>query len=61
VATFDGVPGLETEASTMEALYDKLSDLVPGLLALNGYAVAGEIAHEVLARKLSITRAIAIA
>ena len=45
----------------MEALCDKLGDLVPEFLALNGYAVAGEIAYEVLARKLSITRAVAIA
>jgi hypothetical protein len=61
VATSDDVPGLATEAATMEALSDKLGDLVPELLALNGYAVAGEIAYEVLARKLSITRAAAIA
>jgi hypothetical protein len=61
VATSDDVPGLATEAATMEALSDKLSDLVPEFLALNGYAVAGEIAFEVLARKLSITRAVAIA
>jgi hypothetical protein len=45
----------------MEALSDKLGDLVPELLELNGYPVAGEIAYEVLARKLSITRAVAIA
>jgi len=61
VATSDDVPGLATEAATMEALSDKLGDLVPELLALNGYAVAGEIAYEVLARKLSTTRAVAIA
>ena len=61
VATSDDVPGLATEAATMEALSEKLGDLVPELLALNGYAVAGEIAYEVLARKLSITRAVAIA
>ena len=51
VATSDDVPGLATEAATMEALSEKLGDLVPELLALNGYAVAGEIAYEVLARK----------
>ena len=60
-ATSDDVPGLASEAATMEALFDKLGDLVPELLALNGYAVGGEIAYEVLARKLSITRAVAIA
>ena len=42
VATSDDVPGLATEAATMEALSDKLGDLVPELLALNGYAVAGD-------------------
>jgi hypothetical protein len=61
VATSDDGPGLATEAATMEALSDKLGDLVPEMLALNGYAVAGEIAYEVLARKLSITRAVVIA
>jgi hypothetical protein len=61
VATSDDVPGLATEAATMEALSDKLGDLVPEMLALNGYAVAGEIAYEVLARKLPITRAVVIA
>ena len=61
VATSDDVPGLATEAATMEALSDKLGDLVPEMLALNGYAVAGEIAYKVLARKLSITRAVVIA
>ena len=38
VATSDDVPRLATEAATMEALSDKLGDLVPELLALNGYA-----------------------
>jgi len=61
VASSVGFPGLATEAATMEALSDKFGDLVPELSALNGYAVAGEIAYEVLARKLSITRAVAIA
>jgi hypothetical protein len=61
VATSDDVPGLATEAATMEALSDKLGDLAPELLELNRYAVAGEIAYEVLARKLSMTRAVAIA
>ena len=33
---------MATEAATMEALSDKLGDLVPELLALNGYVVAGD-------------------
>jgi len=40
VATSDDVPVLATEAATMAALADKLGELVPELLALNGYAVA---------------------
>jgi len=58
VATSDDVPGLATGAASIEALSDKLGDLVPELLALSGYVVAGEIAYEVLARKRPITRAV---
>ena len=43
MAAFDDVLGLATEAATMAALSDKLEDLDPELLALNGYAVPGEI------------------
>jgi hypothetical protein len=35
VATSDDVPGLATEAATMEALAQKLRVMVPELLALN--------------------------
>ncbi|MBW4692738.1 MAG: DUF1902 domain-containing protein [Lyngbya sp. HA4199-MV5] len=35
VATSDDVPGLATEADTIEALSRKLRDLVPDLLLLN--------------------------
>ena len=57
VATSDDVPGLVTEAETMELLSAKLESLVPELLAENGYPVTGVISYEVLARKFSITHA----
>ena len=37
VATSDDVPGLVTEADTMEILSAKLETLIPELLAENGY------------------------
>ena len=57
VATSDDVPGLVTEAETMELLSAKLERLVPELLSENGYPVTGGISYEVLARKFSITHA----
>jgi len=39
VAESDDVPGLATEADTMEALRNKLVELVPELLALNSVAL----------------------
>jgi predicted RNase H-like HicB family nuclease len=57
VATSDDVPGLATEADTMEALSLKLETLVPELLNENGHQVPAEIAYELLARRFSITHA----
>lgn len=55
VATSDDVPGLVTEAETIEALDDKLKSLVPELLEANGcMPAAGEIAVELLARRFSV-------
>jgi predicted RNase H-like HicB family nuclease len=39
VATSDDVPGLITEAETVEALAEKLSAMVPELLEANGILV----------------------
>lgn len=39
VATSDDVPGLTTEANTIEALADKLSIMIPELLEANGILV----------------------
>ena len=46
VATSDDVPGLITEAETVEALAEKLSVMVPELLEANG-ALAGNAMREV--------------
>jgi len=60
VATSDDVPGLATEAETMEELSKKLEVKIPELLKENGYLDAGEISYEVLARKFSVTQATAV-
>lgn len=54
VATSDDVPGLATEAETLEALSVKLDTLVPELLDANGYPDGTEVPFELLARKLSV-------
>ncbi len=46
VATSDDVPGLITEAETVEALAEKLSVMIPELLEANG-ALAGTAIREV--------------
>ncbi len=46
VATSDDVPGLITEADTVEALAEKLSVMVPELLEANG-ALTGKAVREV--------------
>ena len=46
VATSDDVPGLITEADTIEALAEKLSVMIPELLEANG-VLAGNAVREV--------------
>ncbi len=55
VATSDDVPGLATEADTMEQLISKLQILIPELLELNGDK-AGPAARsfEVLSRRFEL-------
>jgi predicted RNase H-like HicB family nuclease len=56
VATSDDVPGLVTEAETIEALDAKLKSMVPELLEANGCMPAdGQVAVELLARRFSVT------
>ena len=43
VATSDNVPGLATEAETLEALSQKLRDMVPDLLRLNRIVAADAV------------------
>ncbi len=60
VAVSDDVPGLVTEAETVEALDAKLKHLVPELLEANGcMPAAGGVAVELLARRFSIVAAAA--
>jgi predicted RNase H-like HicB family nuclease len=54
VATSDDVPGLATEADTLEALSAKLDVMVPELLDANGYPDGAEVSFELLARKFSV-------
>ena len=45
VAESDDVPGLVTEAETMESLQEKLRELVPELLELSGMVPATATIH----------------
>src|SRR5688572_24975915 len=50
VAESDDVPGLATEAPSLDALMVKLQDLIPELLELNDSELPTEIPFELLAR-----------
>jgi len=55
VASSDDVPGLVTEAETLEALNTKLRSMEPELLDANGRTPAdGQVAVELLARRFSV-------
>lgn len=56
VATSNDVPGLATEAETVEALVVKLEVMIPELLAANGAAVDEPVAFELLARRFDHVR-----
>jgi predicted RNase H-like HicB family nuclease len=56
VATSDDVPGLVTEADTLEALSAKLDAMVPELLDANGYPGGNEVPFELLARKFFVAQ-----
>ena len=57
VATSDDIPGLATEAGTLEELSQKLETMVPELLQLNAHVTETEIPFELLARRLSVVSA----
>ena len=54
VATSDDVPGLVSEADTIEQLSAKLEVLIPELLDANGYPDVRDVPFELLARKISV-------
>jgi len=53
-ATSDDVPGLVTEAPTMEDLITKLRIVVPELLEANGVKVGQEVPFELMTRRFEI-------
>jgi predicted RNase H-like HicB family nuclease len=57
VATSDDVPGLVTEADTLENLSAKLQTLVSELLEADGLHPEAEVPFELLARKFATARA----
>ncbi len=56
VATSNDVPGLATEAETVEALVVKLETMIPELLAANGTPVGPNVTFELLARRFDRVR-----
>ncbi len=56
VATSDDVPGLVTEAETMEMLLARLRIMIPELLALNGMARPGDIPFRLRSERLEHVR-----
>jgi predicted RNase H-like HicB family nuclease len=56
VATSDDVPGLATEAVTMEALIEKLKVMIPELLMANNASFEDEVSFEIITRRFELTR-----
>jgi predicted RNase H-like HicB family nuclease len=56
VAESDDVPGLATEADTLDALLAKLRIMLPELLELNGGELPDEVPFELLTRQSAATR-----
>lgn len=54
-ATSDDVPGLATEADSIENLFNKLASMIPELLAANKVDCSSEILYEVVAHKVATT------
>ncbi len=55
VANSDDVPGLATEAETVDALMSKLEVMIPELLELNGWPDQEEVPFELLIRRFETT------
>jgi len=56
VATSDDVPGLATEAETVEILIEKLRVMIPELLEANGNPVQYEVPFEILTRRFEVAQ-----
>lgn len=56
VATSSDVPGLATEADTIETLVARLEVIIPELLAANGTLPGGALSFELLARRFDHIR-----
>ncbi|MHB8765697.1 MAG: DUF1902 domain-containing protein [Deferrisomatales bacterium] len=56
VATSDDVPGLATEADTMEDLVEKLKVMIPELLEANGETGLIEVPFELFTRRFETIR-----
>ena len=56
VATSDDVPGLATEAVTMEALIEKLKVMIPELLVANNVGFDDEVPFEIITQRFEVTR-----
>ncbi|WP_368647547.1 DUF1902 domain-containing protein [Castellaniella ginsengisoli] len=57
VAASDDVPGLSTEAETLEILSEKLNCMIPELLDANGVTLDAEVSFELLARRFFVSQA----
>ena len=57
VATSDQVPGLVTEAETLEVLLDELRLLIPELLELNGGTARGDLPVSLTAERTMLVTA----
>ena len=56
VATSDDVPGLATEAETVESLIEKLRIMNPELLEANGSSMEYEVPFEILSRRFEFAQ-----
>ena len=55
VATSDDVPGLITEAASMEVLIEKLKVMIPELLSANGYNDGDEVPFTLRSERSVVT------
>lgn len=56
MATSDDVPGLATEAETVESLIEKLRVMIPELLEANGSPMEYEVPFEILSRRFEFAQ-----